>query len=290
MSRLGTYGRTGNILFQAAAGIALAKSLERDLYIPDFEGSNFINIGDYVCFMKMSRLFRNKYFGEMYARIFRNRIKYDGNNSSDFFTLIQNIDNLDVCGYFQSEDFFKAHKSIVMRAFQPKPEFQRVIDYAVQELDAKNCTAIHVRRGDYLSLSDYHPTQKVDYYQKAIKTVDDFLGGVSKKILFTDDLSWCLDQDIFKDSAIASHLTLLDDLLEALLHLEPGIDELHARCWLEIYLMSECQSVITSNSSFSWWGAYMSNSVVRVSPKQWFGGLLHDENDSHIVPKGWIRV
>lgn len=57
-----------------------------------------------------------------------------------------------------------------------------------------------------------------------------------------------------------------------------------------MYLMSQCKNFIIANSSFSWWGAWLSSSPekVVVCPTQWFGDKDLDTSD--LIPKEWIRM
>jgi hypothetical protein len=55
--------------------------------------------------------------------------------------------------------------------------------------------------------------------------------------------------------------------------------------------MSRCEHNIISNSSFSWWGAWLNRNPKKivVAPAQWFGpGNAHlPEHD--IIPKDWKK-
>jgi len=58
--------------------------------------------------------------------------------------------------------------------------------------------------------------------------------------------------------------------------------------------MSLCDDFIIANSSFSWWGAWLSaNKDKRViAPQQWFGdrGYTKHHNTKDVTPHGWTRI
>ena len=59
--------------------------------------------------------------------------------------------------------------------------------------------------------------------------------------------------------------------------------------WQQMLLMSCCNHNIIANSSFSWWGAWLSNSEDVIAPTNWFGsesGL----DDKDLVPERWERI
>ena len=52
--------------------------------------------------------------------------------------------------------------------------------------------------------------------------------------------------------------------------------------------MTLCKGHIIANSSFSWWGAWLSDSDQVVAPSGWFTGSNNEQMDTiDIVPKSW---
>ena len=60
---------------------------------------------------------------------------------------------------------------------------------------------------------------------------------------------------------------------------------------IDLCLLTLCDHLILSNSSFSWWGAYLNqnpNKIV-IGPKRWFGpGGPKDQEDT--IPDDWIKI
>jgi hypothetical protein len=58
--------------------------------------------------------------------------------------------------------------------------------------------------------------------------------------------------------------------------------------------MSLCNDFIIANSSFSWWGAWLSSNKNKkvIAPAQWFGktGYTKDLNTKDLIPDEWIRI
>ena len=78
--------------------------------------------------------------------------------------------------------------------------------------------------------------------------------GNSKFLVFSDDMDWCKNN--FKgDNFIFCEKNDVDIL--------------------DIFRMSLCKHNIISNSSFSWWGAWLNNNPTKivVAPRNWFKEL-----------------
>ena len=175
------------------------------------------------------------------------------------YQTVPDADDILLWGYFQSDKYFEGFHDEVRNLFTFSPNIKNKIDDRMSGID-KHTVSVHVRRGDYLRFPNIHPTCSVEYYTQAFSRFPD-----SYFIVASDDIPWC-EQNISGERVIFSNCTSeLEDL----------------------YLLSQCDSSILSNSSFAWWGSYLGKEKDKViAPKTWFGpGGPQDFYD--IYRAGW---
>lgn len=150
-------------------------------------------------------------------------------------------------GYFQSENFFKNNSDIIKSTFGPTELFIEKIKFEIPQLFEKIVTVINVRRGDYLYYPEYHPTLSKEYIDTCIKNIKD----TEMYLIVSDDIPWC-KENIGVDNCL---------FLEGY------------KTYEQLWIMSMCKNFIISNSSFSWWGAYLSNRKDKrvLAPETWYG-------------------
>lgn len=171
-------------------------------------------------------------------------------------------DDVDVCGYFQSEKYFKHIEQQIRQDFT---FHDRIVEQCLSYKSALPNTQIislHIRRSDYLSDPNFK-CLSLDYYKNALKLFPNF-----PVIVFSDDPEWCKNE--FKeDSFIISPFT------------DPYYD---------ICLMSLCDYHIIANSSFSWWGSWLARSKQTIAPKKWFDGEFSNWNTKDLYLSNWILI
>jgi hypothetical protein len=166
-------------------------------------------------------------------------------------------------GFFQTESFFKP-ESI---DFIIKPESEDKAKEILKSLpDEATKIFVHVRRGDYL-FQNYQGSRGInlpkEYYFNAMTLLNTKIEN-PYYIFLTDDSEYvdCCFQHI-KNKYISAENMAVD-----------------------LALMSLCEYGVTSNSSFSWWGAYlMKNRKEVLFPKYWYGWKTKTESNPGILPK-----
>jgi len=165
-------------------------------------------------------------------------------------------DNVSIEGYFQSYKYFNELEEI----FSFKKE---ILDKCTSIISLyNNPISIHIRRGDYVN----HPgfwVVTLEYIQEAL---NQFTDDEYTFLIFSDDIEWC--KHVFPEGVI---------FMEQNSQFE------------DLCLMSLCNHNIISNSTFSWWGAYLNKNPNKkiVAPSNWF---IPSKSLIDLYPKNWIII
>ena len=125
--------------------------------------------------------------------------------------------------------------------------------------------SLHIRRSDYVQKQNYHPLCSLEYYDEALNKLPQDI----PVLIFSDDPDWCKKQELFQPDRF-----LISESNNNL---------------VDMCLMTMCMYHITANSSFSWWGAWLSDSKKVIAPKVWFGSDANLD-DSDLVLEFWERI
>ena len=120
----------------------------------------------------------------------------------------------------------------------------------------------------------YHKNVSVDFYEKSIDLIDDYNPDEYNILVFTDN------QPMAKE--------LLSNFSKNIVFIDNNNDNV-----LDFTFMSLCDVNIVSNSTFSWWSAYLNQNIdskVIVTESEWFGPGYKHFNLKDIFPKSWIKL
>ncbi|HEY3658135.1 MAG TPA: alpha-1,2-fucosyltransferase [Steroidobacteraceae bacterium] len=134
--------------------------------------------------------------------------------------------------------------------------------------NTENSVSLHIRRGDYTLAAEGNIALPMEYYARAIAHIK---GCVSKPtfFIFSDDIEFAKTK---LGSEIAASFIDHNDSFSA-----------HE----DLRLMSSCRHHIIANSTFSWWGAWLSASANKMvfAPRNWMVGNCPHDND--LFPPSW---
>jgi len=187
--------------------------------------------------------------------------------------------NLCIVGRWQSELFFIKNADLIKGIFNFNDFKPNSYSLSISKnMKASTSVSIQVRRGDYVTHPIYSKklgALSIDYYKKSMALMKRKL--LNTEIVFyviSDDIEWCkanfesLDENIVYVEQEKSKNGYLSDLW--LLHL--------------------CDHAIISNSTFSWWGAWLGESEksVVIAPGKW--AISNDFSPEGIIPDRWFTI
>lgn len=189
---------------------------------------------------------------------------------------IQSNKNIMFEGYFQSERYFSKYRELIRETFTFKKMIQQKGDAYVKTLNKySSLVALHIRRGD--NLDSGSPTVMISdtFIKKALEKIHSLVGNYHI-LVFSDDKKWCQNNLHFLNHTLVNGFTDLE----------------------ELYIMSQCDHFIIAPSSFSWWGAWLSNNKDKIvlTQTRWFKhnitayGRLLSEQERDIIPSDWTQI
>lgn len=250
-------GRTGNMMFQLAHGYAKSLEYNRQFVAPYGESS--------------SRPFEQNLFRKIDFLIDQTptegKIKII-NAPFEYTDLEPSFNEPTVfTGWYQSEKYFGNYKEVIRELFSPTLDFIKKATTTYPFLLDSVVAAINVRRGDYLTHPTRHPVITMEYINEAYK----HLPPHDVLFIMSDDMEWC-KENIKLPNVIFNDPSKFWD---------------HEGIWL----LSLCDHFIISNSSFSWWGAWLSKNISKkvITPSIWVGPDIND-NMKDIWCDDWIKI
>lgn len=257
---LGHLGRLGNQMFQFSALKGIARNRGFEYCIPPSRNQNEWTDHQLFVPFKMSHTsqLNVQYIDESRPVVSEGNFSFNSklfNSCSDWVS---------IQGFFQTEKYFKHIKDELKGDFEFRDEILNPCKEMISDLS--NPLSLHIRRTDYITNSN-HTALELDYYQKALQEFDKDL----PVLVFSDDPEWCKKQKLFCDDRF-----LIAD----------GNSN-----YIDLCLMTLCKYHIIANSSFSWWGAWLSDSQKIVAPSGWFKGSNNEHLDTKdIIPDDWTVI
>lgn len=185
--------------------------------------------------------------------------------------------NLYFDGYWQSEKYFSHHAEQIKNDFQIRMPQSEINQKWLEKISNTCSVCLHVRRGDYVSNPNAAKCHGVLNGDDGLKYYRTAISYIASKVqnpvffLFSDDPEWVKD-----NLSVEYPVHYMD-------HNGPSED------YEDLRLMTQCKHFIIANSSFSWWGAWLSEykDKIVVCPKQWF---KDSKIETDIICDGWISL
>jgi hypothetical protein len=170
-------GRTGNMMFQLAHGVAKSLEYNRQFVAPYGESS--------------SRHLENTLFRKIDFNIFQTPPQDKSKHIWSPFHYDDVIPDEGqptvFAGWYQTEKYFIKYSEVIKDLFSPTLSFIKKAMSDFPFLNDSVVGAINVRRGDYLTQPRRHPVITMDYINESYKQ----LPHCDKIIVLSDDIEWC---------------------------------------------------------------------------------------------------
>lgn len=230
------------------------------------------------CSMKPIRRIRRKLFG-------RNAIEYEEEGLFD--PKILTFDSMYLRGSFQSEKYFEDMVEEVRETFQfPTLEDMHLPQklysatrLCLDRIEAVYSVSLHMRRSDSKPDEELYEgicTEK--YYEGAVRFMQEKYPDAFF-FIFSNEPKWVRG---WVDNLIESQIQ--EDMTEAEIEMMRNkfiMVEANTEhtAYLDMLLVTHCRHHIISDSSFSWWGAWLNNNPDKtiVAPNKWKNGIDSDD-------------
>ncbi len=273
-------------MFQYAFGrmLALRNNTELKLDISLFDNYEYhsyslghLNIDEHIATKEDLAKFvrykpRSGRIGRRLNRFFADTTKYVVEPKFTFSPEMMDLEApCEVDGYWQTEKYFLEIEPLLRTEFTLRePLGPYAEDMAHKIRSARAPVMLHVRRGDFVSVPRFNKilgTASMEYYEAAIAIIRE---RVEDPIffVFSDDLPWAQE------------------------HIKTGfptefVGQGAEKNYEDLELMRLCHHHILANSTFGWWGSWLSDHYrtgITIAPKHWNAKL--DSVD--LLPSHWI--
>ena len=274
------FGGLGNQLFQLTAGFVLSKITNKKLYINDCLTRYFrfsheaINLSD-IFELNIKNKKQNSYIEILIKKlilmfpILTFPQKFFINEVNYLKILKKKFTKIEMLGYWQDFIYFNIYKNEIIKLFKFKK--LKVDIKLLDKILKTNSASIHIRRGDFVSKKNkVSYALPASYYLKSIQK----LCTLKKNIIFfifTDDKEW-VKSNFLKYLKKYNYSVVESD-----------------KSYQDFFLMSKCKHNIISNSTFSWWAAFLNTNIFKIVfyPSIWFKNGINSPN---IFDKKWIKI
>lgn len=292
MIRFKFIGGLGNQLFQYAFYLKLKQRFPDTDFFLDFDSYKYekFHTGfriEQAFYFPMPSGIHNSYslVEKLFYKIKTNLIlywyKYINSNAFfedknfDFNHLSHQLNSGKNCfirGTWASEKYFEEIKEDIIHNLAIRQDLIRSkVKELALEAHQKESIAIHIRRGDYLK-SHFTPLASTNYYSKALSFLIHQIENTNntKLYIISDDINWCKQNLNYLHSY---NICFIDENTD----------------YEDLYFMSQCKYLIIANSTFSWWGAYLSSAQIVVAPANIYKDkLLSNTELKFKYPSNWI--
>jgi hypothetical protein len=184
-------------------------------------------------------------------------------------------------GYWQAYQYFEQIRDILIEDFTVPSKMSGANKRIMEQINEATSVSVHVRRGDQLdrgpSSDEFGNAERPSYYYRAGEYVTETVDTNDLQFfIFSDDPEWC------KTGLNFEYPTTVVDQNDG------------STDYKDMHLMRQCDHHIMASSTFSWWGAWLSENEEKIviAPKPWkqYGypdGIVEEWD---LIPEDWLLL
>lgn len=184
---------------------------------------------------------------------------------------ILDMEDVYLRGYWQSEQYFLEIASEIREVYDLHPTLGAAKRECLDLIQSTNRTpvSLHVRLGDYLDPQNTHVYAGIcteTYYRNAVEYMRERVEN-PLFIVFSDNMEQ------------ASRMIQGADVY----YVRP---EEGGSSFSDLYLMTQCRHHILANSTYSWWGAWLTEreDTIVTAPERWFAHIMNPD----VICDRWV--
>ncbi len=188
---------------------------------------------------------------------------YFNYSGSDYWTPRKNLKNIHLAGYFQNEEQIRPVREHLCKAIVPKDGLSATAEGYLSEIRAGNSIGISVRAGRDYEEMGWKVCTKAFY----LAGLHELIKDEKKRRVFV--FSDCIDKIREENWFAGFDVTFVENCTTA-----EGL-----------FLLSQCDDFVIANSTFSWWGAYLSESKEKkvFAPDVFIGDVRTADSGLHVL-------
>lgn len=193
--------------------------------------------------------------------------KIDIDRRVRYVSINPKADNFFADGYYVSEKYFSHIRNIILKELTLKNKSDKYKEWEEKILSSKKSLMIHARRTDHLANKTFTLIDE-SYYERALKEFDDDCEIFG----FSDNAEW------LRQTINNRPITMVSG---------QGFSD-----YEELMLMSLGENFIIANSTYSWWGSWLSQRKGKkiVILKKWYRSIFWWRANKDVEFEGWVRI
>jgi len=177
-------------------------------------------------------------------------------------------------GYWQSERYFKDIETVIRDDLKITPPTDKINIAMAARIQSSLSVAVHVRFFD-MPDDDFNDTAS-SYYRRAIERMEKLTPN-AVYFIFSD-----------QPDAALEYIPLSENRIVHISHNKGDVN-----AYADLWLMTQCKHFIIANSTFSWWGAWLSENEEKyiISPKSEISGSqVTAWGFEGLLPDSWLKI